>query len=493
MNTKTKLLAGDMIYLFGHTLCQSQTCIIRNINEGEIELDRDLALTNELRWEVIRGEQRLIKGAGFDSIFDKTITFSSSINLGDIRVGDIIIFPDELTTKDYVNPKSKYKITGLKAQTLTLDMKPYFSRYLEFFIFKSLVINEGSVNTTSVTENSITFPVTMDFSQIRPNVDKVYISSDIRRASGTYLITHVNNQTLRLDAPPLIDGSITDAKWQIIKGEAWLHGKAARTTSDNTIELDSNGLDLASINKGIDTIYLATDKARPSRVYRITTVKENIITLDGAPNLENKESVWQIPAGIGGMHPPLSYNFPLLGTGHDHYDGLMFVLYNGKVMGRFRFTSYTSHKWGNTESIRGNMGYPIYSYIAPKWYINYSFAVTPTKESRRYWLPPQKVSNGGGMSGIFLHWGFDRRQKGTGSEGCLVSPDFVRFRQSIIDLYLPKIDTNSVDKAVSNRSKIRLEVRSRVHDENRFRFWDGWIKGKLWLIRPDELPLAKYK
>ncbi len=288
----------------------------------------------------------------------------------------------------------------------------------------------------------------------------------------------------------------------------------------------------------MDTIYLASDTARPSRVYRITDVKgASTLVVDGTPMLAHNRSAWRIPGGIGGRHPPLKYavsdtplnnalraDDPHYVTGFDHYDGLLFLIYQGEIKGRFRFTSYTSRvrpraTQGATIlsslSIRGNKSYDITSEPAGgNRYANFSFKVssdqTTQRDGSRYYHATSVGTSDfrigrrryppGATDDVFVHYGFDTGS--TGSASCQVSPQFYELRDTILSL----VETQSQAGALLH---MQFHGKSRRWSEGVYTAaaaglvdsalldvfkaaWSRKLRGTLWLIRPDERPLADY-
>jgi hypothetical protein len=372
----------------------------------------------------------------------------------------------------------------------------------------------------------------------------LWLPGDATRASASYRITSTtvsgNTYTLSLDGKPSVGNN---ASWQILQSSSWLAGNNA-TSTGNRVTLDAN---LSQINPNLDTIYLSTDVARPARVYRIISVDgANTVVLDGQPALVGDSSAWRIPAGVGGVLPPLSYDLrtdlehggsPLTNgqdatstdfvTGYDHYDGLLLIVYHGTIEGRFRFTSYTSHtgRAPDSASIRGNKSYDIYSAPAGSLNtdggiatINFAFKVSEDQTlerdgSRYYYAQTVGVNDGllfqnvkrapGGTFNIFIHFGYavnDSIAPGSGSAGCQVSPLFNGLRRRVLELWgisgvAPYSDIYSSGHT-GNKQRY-LDARNHLPGaldrlKNLKRKWNEKIKGKLWLIRPDERPLADY-
>lgn len=367
----------------------------------------------------------------------------------------------------------------------------------------------------------------------------LWLKEDSKRASASYRITGATasgkTYTLTLEGTP----SVADnTPWAILKGTAWLSGDLASST-ENRVTLDTA---LKHINPNMDTIYLASDTARPSRVYRITDVKDaSTLVVDGQPALTNNRSAWRIPAGIGGRHPPLKYviaDTPLRNvleetdphhvTGFDHYDGLLFLVYRGEIQDRFRFTSYTSRVRPrsltnatilSSLSIRGNKSYDITSEPAGgNQYANFSFKVssdqTRQRDGSRYYharsvgtsdfvvagrrYPP------GATDDVFVHHGFDHASM-TGSASCQVSPQFYALRDTILSLVRTQGQAGALlytqfhgkdrfwsEGVYTAATSGLLGTVARNLLANLKAAWSGKLRGTLWLIRPDERPLADY-
>lgn len=397
-------------------------------------------------------------------------------------------------------------------------------------------------------------PAKDDDSDLRdhPENHVLWLQEDSNRASASYRIlgTMASGKTynLTLDGNP---SAANNTPWEILRSSAWLSGGKASSTG-NRVTLDAK---LSQINPDMDTIHLATDAARPSRVYRITSmIDASTVVVDGQPELADTGSAWRIPGGIGGRHPPLKYKTsdePLKNrlpkadphhvTGYDHYDGLLFLIYNGTIEDRFRFTSYSSHvrppPWRPKEtelaslSIRGNKAYDITSEPADgNQYANFSFAVnrhqTLQRDGSRYYnakavgtshfTKKGKPYPPGATDDVFVHHGFENPP--TGSASCQVSPQFYELRNAILSLFRTQgpagaslyarfhgksqrwsegVYTEAAAEMTADAAAVERKgplpgrtARNRL--ANLGAAWSGKIQGTLWLIRPDERPLADY-
>lgn len=226
-------------------------------------------------------------------------------------------------------------------------------------------------------------------SRIRTNHDTIYLDADTNaaRPSRVYQITAVSvaTRTVTLDAEPQLTGGTS--AWRITLQPVLilidsfggrLNGSAATVpnASQPIVSLD-NLPGNSKINPYLDTIYLPSDTARPSRTYRICDVSEanDTVTLDGTPILTGgtgSSSKWQIPAGLSGNLPATSYYLgPSIALGWDHYDGVMVTIQSDRVLNSIRWTSYSSHNYtpptdSNLSSIKGNAQYRFASYYSQR-------------------------------------------------------------------------------------------------------------------------------
>jgi hypothetical protein len=127
----------------------------------------------------------------------------------------------------------------------------------------------------------------------------------------------------------------------------------------------------------------------------------------------------------------------------DEYRGMMFIVKQGEIKGKFRFTSFTSRKHRKLQqrtSIAGNREYGFFSKISSsKHGINYSFLVVDAAS----WVPSTKLPGRtffeptvaeGTKGSIMIHNGYETA---SGSEGCQVSfRYFYPFRQMLIETVL---------------------------------------------------------
>jgi hypothetical protein len=245
-----------------------------------------------------------------------------------------------------------------------------------------------------------------------------------------------------------------------------------------------------------------------------------------------------------------------LTRGYDHYDGAYFVVYRDKVEGTqiWRWTTYTSRDHGlwsepaptwkeELSSLRGNARYYYSSYRSndnpPHGpFKNYTFAVIDATPSRTGLLPapPHGILGGGpdqvaearhyygspsppgspqadpqgldlrvlrdpnGKREIRFHRGSRSQRVGTGSAGCIVSPNYVTGRTDMLRLferayeeyYGPGTFDPEVRKATNATTYPASETlwTPGVGLDLTAANYDDKVVGAFWLIRPDERPLS---
>ena len=401
-------------------------------------------------------------------------------------------------------------------------------------------------------KTDITLAVTLDgvddLTRIRVGKDILFLENSAGRASRQYRITglSIRHRTVAVDIDPQIPADASSA-WQIylrptlviidgFGGRLKGYNATALEGAGNILRLDNLPKPRSKINGRFDTIYLPNDSARSSRTYRILKVDDanNTVTLDGNPFLLSGSSLWHIPAGVSG-ELTVSHNLgpdtaraggPLQ---YDHYDGALFVIYNntlGEVP--LPWTTYTSHTnpagdnaniraIDKNSSLRGNRRYDYHSRRSPgSANRNYAFAVKDpdatydgVREARRYYENPVVPDRAGptappaypglGKTNLLLHYsnpGSNGNQRsGSGSAGCLVSPDFYSLRDVLVEIYqnehialaLNGTRDDEVQKVLGlrNEKSKQLWTANQLTDTN----WDGKLCGTLWVIRPDEPPL----
>jgi hypothetical protein len=311
------------------------------------------------------------------------------------------------------------------------------------------------------------------------------------------------------------------------------------------VRLDGPTPVLDRINVNFDTIYFPSDIARPSRTYRITYVDDvaHTVTVDGAgpsPVFDGGSSHWHIPAGLSGELPPPTTPYNLgpdppgvaPARGYDHYEGLLFMMYGGRVRRRIRWSSYTSRNYPtgseDLSSIRGNREYDYYSFRSARSHTtysncygntvgrpfrNYSFKVVDALavydgvgEARFYFSTPVGDDSappgtgpaypGLGKTEIRLHYGQSTNPNGgTGSAGCAVSPHYYDLVNELIDIYQAEHNTfhGAIDNQVNKLHHLNHAramdlyegcIQGGLTDAN----WNDKLTGTLWIIRPDERP-----
>ena len=188
--------------------------------------------------------------------------------------------------------------------------------------------------------------------------------------------------------------------------------------------------------------------------------------------------------------------------GADAWDGLLFLVYGGRVLGWYRWASYTGKKYedagaGNcadSRSIAGNRQYFFVGFASDDASKNMSlrvadddaFADDVIDGARHYFRSSLAVST---QARVRLHHGWcnDIRNalKWSGSAGCLVSPSYYAMRSRLIEAY-------SDDHGLSAPLE-RVRVAT-TQDQSKKLYgvdeveaaWGGAISGGLWLVHPDE-------
>ncbi|OQY36277.1 MAG: hypothetical protein B6I38_00015 [Anaerolineaceae bacterium 4572_5.1] len=309
-----------------------------------------------------------------------------------------------------------------------------------------------------------------------------------------------------------------------------------------------------------DTVYFPADMSGGRRMYRITEKHTDQLTIrvDGQPIFEGGTSAYDIQAGIGGNLDALHYenddieNWPYEASRANHWDGALFVVYNGEVLAWYRWNSFTSRRKRKDEydernsSIRGNREYDFYSFYSQKQStfievrnekfqepypdcpdpdsekktvprINYCIKVADAlatydgvREARFYFAdkvtedtvdttPPGQEPgpknrydpNLKGKTRIRLHWSHRRVMF---SIGCLVSPFFRPLVDRLIKIYQDehkaKYGKTDSDIAKLFRKNHKEAMELHCRDELTVDKWRNKIAGTLWVIRPDERPLS---
>lgn len=332
-----------------------------------------------------------------------------------------------------------------------------------------------------------------------------------------------------------------------------LEGTQARVVvgSPNNVVLEN--VDLSKVNiGGFETIRLASDTARKTKTYRIVDIGDSVLVLEGNPTLEGGVSDWCISAGLGGRFDLLKYDlgpkeapFPtgdpdahppiapkaLVPAGFDHYDGLLFVIDNGKVVSSHRWTSYTSRtnfgtkpdakRGGNRRSIRGNHRFEVFSSTSTPSekdngsYRNYCFRINDVFTSDSVFGQARNCFDANvpeaGQRHIRFHHGNSKKPSGgTGSAGCNVSPEFASWRDDIIKIHQRRYaqvrgvpeqqDADLIVLEPNHDKSVALQKRSfgplsppateRTPPILLEAGWDLKIFCYYWLIRPEERPLS---
>ncbi|MCP4341038.1 MAG: hypothetical protein GY799_19660, partial [Desulfobulbaceae bacterium] len=377
----------------------------------------------------------------------------------------------------------------------------------------------------------------VDLSRLTAGTDRIVLATDRGRLNKEYLINSFDNEadTLTLDGTPdLVDNK---SEWHIDLNNGGTLGGLIATVARDKIRLDIppvpvGAIDqLSLVNKRFDTVYLPNDRIRSSKTYRILDVDNtnNIITIDGEPDLDGGQTAWHIPAGLSGELPVLAYNLnggPHAATrGYDHFDGALFVIKDGTVRGTgpFRWNTYTKRHYvtgsQNLSSIRGNQHYDFTSTRSTNDFRNYSFLIRDhgaaydgVRENRFYFgrehrntdysvtpdsAPPaaNPVDGGPGKTEIRLHFSI-HNGAGCSSAGCVVTPVYYTFRQLMVQLY--QVDYAAAHGGANNADIDQIgnanshAASQAVYNANPAGTlgWSNALQGNLWIVRPDERPLS---
>lgn len=212
----------------------------------------------------------------------------------------------------------------------------------------------------------------------------------------------------------------------------------------------------------------------------------------------------------------------------DTYAAVLFLVHHGEIKEWYRWTTYTSHKWEGqvkptkkrpylhlecelSSSIRGNDVFHLRSATASKdrYYINYGFLLSTVLNgtsvpARFYFRTTMPMDDGtvpndaaANKTSVMIHIGESASKRTwsayNGSGGCLVSPNFPRLRNTMIELFwqdeLKKPAASRDTRPLflrhlkhSQASAIHIDDKGRARDNN----WNNKIRGLCYVIRPDE-------
>jgi hypothetical protein len=278
---------------------------------------------------------------------------------------------------------------------------------------------------------------------------------------------------------------------------------------------------LARINPLFNSIRLAGDTALPSRTYPIASVDAPNHAVELTDSLDlpafGNATEWNLPAGVSGHMEPPERPLSEGRQGYDEYEGMLFLLNEGEVIGMFPWTSYTSRDYPTEgaeaallSSIRGNRDYDFSSFRSLKTFINFALKVVDSyetsydgvREARYYFSDPPTddsaaVGSDPGVAGklyIRLHFGESRAPNdGTGSAGCVVSPFFYNFRDPLIAIHRERRTRLGLAADAAGRI-FGFDREQSVRELRNPRGvsaaqWNNRIFGVLWVIRPQERAL----
>jgi hypothetical protein len=189
--------------------------------------------------------------------------------------------------------------------------------------------------------------------------------------------------------------------------------------------------------------------------------------------------------------------------GADTFEGLLFLVYGARVLGWYRWGSYTGKQWEDSRhgdcsvsrSIAGNREYFFDGYASGRGSINMTLRVaedaaaadTLIDGARHYFRSSLAVST---QTNVRIHNGWcktvlNAEQHWSGSAGCLVSPSYYAMRNRLVEAYLD-------DHAMSaGLERVRVAITQSQStalfgDDEVETAWQGTIRGALWLVHPDE-------
>lgn len=380
-----------------------------------------------------------------------------------------------------------------------------------------------------------------------PNVevqaDLLYLAADTNaaRPSKKYkiLIVDQENSTLTILGEPIFTGI---SEWRVIRCprivliDPWaarVGGNAAVAVPNfnrPAIKLDLSGSSenevFSKINSNFDTIYFASElpelapsEMRRANLYLIVGVDPNnpIIYLDKQPTLPVMGSPWILPVGALTTVELLPYQLEPQDDGCDHYNGRAFIVFDGKIQGTICCSSYTSTRAKDQKraSITGNELLLFQSWLSSKDSRNFSLMIYDSLDSTGkpidiirkaafyFWdvtanrhpttTPfPITEPDTDGKSQIRFHYGRSTG-RGTGSEGCLVSPEYYNLRSTLAQLY----NDHRRDLGLTPDNDITEIGGSRNHDTSTALWnqktqanlpdhWSGRLRGLLVLVRPSQ-------
>lgn len=375
------------------------------------------------------------------------------------------------------------------------------------------------------------------------HADLLYLAADTNpaRPSKKYKVLMVDqeNATLTILGEPAFTGL---SEWRVIRcprivlidpWSARIGGNAAALVDNSdrpAIELDlpNPGANefLSRINSNFDTIRLFADTPnlpirteRRSQTYVITGVHSDqpILYLDQAPSFNGKAVPWGIPAGALDIIQSSPYQMTPKNDGCDHYDARAFIISDGTIRAAIRCSSYTSTRAPKPRiaSIAGNKTLLFQSFLSTKDFINFSLMIydfidstgkDAVKEAYFYFIkmtanrnpPPSNASfpevapNVDGKSLIRFHYGLPTGD-GTGSEGCLVSPEYYSLRTTLAQLYNDQrlaLGLNRDEKVAEIAdSKTHAASKKLWQDQRAAALPDEWshrLRGPLILVRPSQ-------
>jgi len=396
-----------------------------------------------------------------------------------------------------------------------------------------------------VTLNDAGVPV----DRIRSNAvrgDVIVLDTDTARRSRTYRITGRAGAALTLAGAPNLAGA--PSAWKIKSRPNIVvidpFGPRISGTTATIIGVSPAGhatvrLERAveKVNRFFDTIYFPADTATARRAYRILRANNDELLVEGNPNFgAGGSSDWQIQSGLGGAFTgglpgarALPYDLGPEGARPqwDHFDGMLFLIYDDEVRMKARWNSYTSRQYADNHpeqfnsSIDGNRGFDFRTFRATNNFRNYvlqvvdmgsNIALDLCANARFFFRPharypgsaaaPAHVNrDGDGKDEIRLHHSRDRGAGGCNSAGCVVSWLMWNLRTQIAQIIqaehratrnagVPDLNTDNLINATQDDiSQPPPGGGQSMWQADLASDWAQRLVGRFWLVRPDQLPL----
>jgi hypothetical protein len=188
--------------------------------------------------------------------------------------------------------------------------------------------------------------------------------------------------------------------------------------------------------------------------------------------------------------------------GADTFEALLFLVYGARVLGWYRWSSYTGKRYedkqydscADSRSIAGNREYFFDAFSSDDASRNMSLRVaedasaadTLIDGARHYFRSSLAVST---QTRVRVHNGWcndvHNARNWSGSAGCLVSPSYYLMRNRLVEAYL---DDHAMSAGLERvrAATTQHDARALFGDADVEAAWAGVISGALWLVHPDE-------